>query len=101
MLLYPFYVNNFTVASATLKKVKANNPEFAEFVRQRERRSEMKLQDVESLLLMPVQRIPQYTLLLQVRTNHQRAFEATRHDTTRHDTTLNARHMPLINSNML
>lgn len=65
LLLYPFYVNNFTVASATLKKVKANNPEFAEFVRQRERRSEMKLQDVESLLLMPVQRIPQYTLLLQ------------------------------------
>lgn len=66
LLLYPLYVNNFDLAAATLKKHKANNAEFAEFVHSRERRPEMKLQDVESLLLMPVQRIPQYTLLIQV-----------------------------------
>lgn len=66
LLLYPLYVNNFDLAAATLKKQKASNPEFAEFVRVREQKSNMKLQDVESLLLMPVQRIPQYTLLLQV-----------------------------------
>lgn len=65
LLLYPLYVNNFDIAAATLKKMKANKPEFAEFVRQREQRPEMKLQDVESFLLTPVQRVPQYTLLLQ------------------------------------
>ena len=60
--LYSGYVRNYEVAQKTLDSMKENAP-FAEFLAEREKHTNG-LQ-LESFLIMPVQRLPRYQMLLQ------------------------------------
>eukprot|EP01087_Luapelamoeba_hula_P012463 TRINITY_DN3478_c1_g1_i2.p1 TRINITY_DN3478_c1_g1~~TRINITY_DN3478_c1_g1_i2.p1 ORF type:complete len:1001 (+),score=253.52 TRINITY_DN3478_c1_g1_i2:285-3287(+) len=63
--LYFPYVNNFNKAMAVLNKCKKKRPTFAEFIEKCESKSECQLQDLDSLLILPIQRAPRYALLLR------------------------------------
>eukprot|EP01130_Rhizamoeba_saxonica_P000495 TRINITY_DN1047_c0_g2_i1.p1 TRINITY_DN1047_c0_g2~~TRINITY_DN1047_c0_g2_i1.p1 ORF type:complete len:1360 (+),score=307.61 TRINITY_DN1047_c0_g2_i1:12-4091(+) len=61
---YQAYILNYEEVRPALNEVKEKCPEFAEFIKKREKRKECRNADLESLLIWPVQRIPQYKLLL-------------------------------------
>uniref|UniRef100_H0XBF2 Rho guanine nucleotide exchange factor 10 n=2 Tax=Otolemur garnettii TaxID=30611 RepID=H0XBF2_OTOGA len=61
---YSEYVNNFSTAVAVLKKTCATKPAFLEFLKQRQEASPDRV-TLYSLMTRPVQRFPQFILLLQ------------------------------------
>jgi RhoGEF domain len=62
--MYSIYGKNFNAALETLKLLKKNNRRFAEFYKLQSKNPILNLQSFESILLMPIQRIPRYKLLL-------------------------------------
>lgn len=62
--LYSVYANNYEAASAQLQKLEKIQPKLAEFRQKQESRPEVQMK-LQSLLIMPVQRIPRYKLLLE------------------------------------
>lgn len=61
---YHSYVSNYDLAFQTLKKLKTKTAAFRNFVSTTESKPELGFTDLESLLIQPIQRIPQYNLLL-------------------------------------
>nr|XP_012644264.1 rho guanine nucleotide exchange factor 10 isoform X3 [Microcebus murinus] len=61
---YSEYVNNFSTAVAVLKKTCATKPAFLEFLKQCQEASPDRI-TLYSLLMRPIQRFPQFILLLQ------------------------------------
>jgi len=61
--MYSTYVNGFSAAMITISKCKAKNTEFVAFLESAHESSSSKL-DLQSYLIMPVQRLPRYVLLL-------------------------------------
>ncbi|XP_078695542.1 rho guanine nucleotide exchange factor 10-like isoform X5 [Branchiostoma floridae x Branchiostoma belcheri] len=62
--VYSAYVNNFSTAMETVKKACATKPAFLEFLKARQASSGDRL-SLYGLMLKPVQRFPQFILLLQ------------------------------------
>lgn len=60
---YHSYVSNYDNAFQTLKKLKANSAAFRSFIQASESKPELNYADLESLLILPIQRVPQYNLL--------------------------------------
>jgi hypothetical protein len=50
----------------TLHQLQAENPQFAQFLHRCEEKPECSYQDLHSLLIQPIQRIPRYEMLLLV-----------------------------------
>lgn len=65
--LYSTYVNNYPTALQTLNQMQQENQAFAQFIRRCEEKPECGFQDLPSLLIQPIQRIPRYEMLLLVR----------------------------------
>jgi len=63
--LYAGYVQNFNEANSTYFECLKNYPEFNEIVKEFEKRPECRGLKIEHFLLKPVQRLPQYKLLLE------------------------------------
>ena len=63
--MYSAFVNNFLVAMETVKKQARQKPGFAEFLKQRMHAAPDKL-SLFGLMVKPVQRFPQFILLIQV-----------------------------------
>ncbi|KAI2548728.1 ARHGEF10 isoform 13 [Pan troglodytes] len=61
---YSEYVNNFSTAVAVLKKTCATKPAFLEFLKQEQEASPDRT-TLYSLMMKPIQRFPQFILLLQ------------------------------------
>uniref|UniRef100_A0A8C9QG03 DH domain-containing protein n=1 Tax=Spermophilus dauricus TaxID=99837 RepID=A0A8C9QG03_SPEDA len=61
---YSEYVNNFSTAVAMLKKTCAAKPAFLEFLKQSQESSPDRV-TLHSLMMKPIQRFPQFILLLQ------------------------------------
>ncbi|CAD5117935.1 DgyrCDS6679 [Dimorphilus gyrociliatus] len=62
--IYSKFVNNYTTACETTKKLIARKPIFAEFLQQKQASSPDRLA-LTGLLIKPIQRFPQFILLLQ------------------------------------
>lgn len=60
---YHSYVSNYDNAFQTLKKLKTNSAAFRNFIQTAEAKPELNYADLESLLILPIQRVPQYNLL--------------------------------------
>lgn len=60
---YTLYVNNYDDAVSTLRECMTNFPSFDEFIHSQEKDKRCHFQDVESLLINPVQRLPRYVML--------------------------------------
>ena len=60
---YHSYVSNYDNAFQTLRKLKTNSASFRAFIQTTESKPELNYSDLESLLILPIQRIPQYNLL--------------------------------------
>jgi len=65
---YTQYVNEYRSALALLKKLGEEKPAFAEYIAKLNAHPDVGKQTIKDFLIMPVQRIPRYTMLLQVRT---------------------------------
>lgn len=63
--IYSLYATNFNSALASLKDLRQHNVQFVQFIKQHSSNITLKQQNFESLLLMPVQRIPRYKMLLE------------------------------------
>uniref|UniRef100_A0A8C5L286 Rho guanine nucleotide exchange factor 10 n=1 Tax=Jaculus jaculus TaxID=51337 RepID=A0A8C5L286_JACJA len=61
---YSEYVNNFSTAVAVLKKTCATKPAFLDFLKQSQESSPDRV-TLHSLMMRPIQRFPQFILLLQ------------------------------------
>ena len=64
-MLYPVYVSEFEIQMKTLRETKKSNPKFAEFLNEAFVKMEDKSNDLGSLLVTPVQRIPRYLMLVK------------------------------------
>jgi protein subunit release factor A len=64
--LYSTYVNNYPAAIQTLQERRQECPQFAQFLHKIEQKPECGYQDLQSLLIQPIQRIPRYEMLLLV-----------------------------------
>eukprot|EP01117_Protostelium_nocturnum_P011895 TRINITY_DN4341_c0_g2_i3.p1 TRINITY_DN4341_c0_g2~~TRINITY_DN4341_c0_g2_i3.p1 ORF type:complete len:976 (-),score=437.70 TRINITY_DN4341_c0_g2_i3:39-2966(-) len=62
LLLYSPYINNYNSAIETFSKLKSTNKAFAKWIKEMEEKANSNL---PSLLIMPIQRIPRYSMLLQ------------------------------------
>ena len=62
---YGDYINNFTPAMALVKKTCLRKPQFLAFLRERQSESDDRL-NLYGLMLKPVQRFPQFIMLVQV-----------------------------------
>jgi hypothetical protein len=62
--LYSTYINNYPAASKALVRLLAEDRRFAEVYREVSARPALEGQTLQSLLILPVQRIPRYQLLL-------------------------------------
>jgi hypothetical protein len=58
-------MDNYESAFKMLQKFQLENKAFADFVEAAERKPDMQMLDLTSLLISPIQRIPRYRLLLQ------------------------------------
>eukprot|EP01119_Soliformovum_irregulare_P011525 TRINITY_DN2902_c0_g1_i2.p1 TRINITY_DN2902_c0_g1~~TRINITY_DN2902_c0_g1_i2.p1 ORF type:complete len:493 (-),score=117.27 TRINITY_DN2902_c0_g1_i2:34-1512(-) len=65
LVIYSEYANNFNTAMYTLAEQKEKNRLFANFVKTVEQNPMVKMQDLGSLLIEPIQRIPRYQMLLK------------------------------------
>ena len=63
--MFTLYLNNFEKAMNLLKKLKADNFEFKNFVEHAERDPRCKGHNLMTFLITPVQRVPRYKLLLE------------------------------------
>lgn len=63
--LYPKFVNNFNRSHALLWDTLRCYPKVAEFVKKAEKASVCQRQDLESFMILPIQRIPRYVMLLK------------------------------------
>jgi hypothetical protein len=63
---YSLFVNNWKNAKGSLKMAVASKPSLARFLESNARQHKGKL-NLDSLLIMPIQRIPRYELLVKVR----------------------------------
>jgi len=61
---YHSYVSNYDNAFTTLKSLKQRSASFRSFLSSTESKPEIGYTDLESLLILPIQRIPQYNLLM-------------------------------------
>ncbi|GAA6075692.1 rho guanine nucleotide exchange factor 10-like, partial [Tachysurus ichikawai] len=61
---YSEYVNNFSTAMAVVKKACATKPGFLDFLKQRQECSRDHV-TLYGLMMKPIQRFPQFILLLQ------------------------------------
>jgi hypothetical protein len=62
---YTQYVNDYRIALATLKRLSEENPNFVAFLKKLEDNPKTLGKTIKFFLIMPVQRIPRYTLLLK------------------------------------
>ncbi|KAJ1897655.1 hypothetical protein LPJ66_003234, partial [Kickxella alabastrina] len=62
--VYKRYINGYQHALATSRELEAKNPLYAAFLNRAREREECRKLGISDLLIMPVQRIPRYTLLL-------------------------------------
>ncbi|KAL6075687.1 RhoGEF domain containing protein [Balamuthia mandrillaris] len=65
MKVYTSYVNQYDKAIMLLAKLKAQKEDFRAYIHYLERRRECNRNNLNSFLIMPVQRIPRYVLLLR------------------------------------
>lgn len=65
MKVYTQYVKDYSVLSPKLQICK-KDPEFRKICRAAEKKKEAKKMELESLLIMPIQRIPRYQMLIEV-----------------------------------
>jgi len=65
LMVYSQYGNNYKKALTTFYKCREENQDFNAFIKEAEKHPSCKPRRFESLLIMPVQRIPRYVLLLQ------------------------------------
>lgn len=63
--MYLQYLSNFTTAQVKRGDLLTNNSRFSQFVEEAKLNPVCNGQDIESLLILPVQRIPRYRLLLE------------------------------------
>ncbi len=63
--LYPVYVSEFETQMKALKETKASNPNFAAFLSDAFKAMNDPSNDLASLLVTPVQRIPRYLMLVK------------------------------------
>lgn len=63
--VYTSYINNFDNSITTLAKLKQSNANFSAYLSYAESRKECNGLQINSFLVMPVQRIPRYVLLLK------------------------------------
>jgi len=61
---YHSYVSNYDKAHALLNQLKSSSKQFKDVIDHAECRPELNFSDLESLLILPIQRIPQYNMLL-------------------------------------
>ncbi|EGG23752.1 pleckstrin domain-containing protein [Cavenderia fasciculata] len=64
MTVYSTYINNYNNAIKTYKESRANNVPFVQFIRKVEADPELRDQELENLLITPVQQLPRYVMLL-------------------------------------
>lgn len=64
--LYPVYVSEFEIQMKTLKETKAQNTNFCDFLNGAFLKMNDSSNDLASLLVTPVQRIPRYLMLVKV-----------------------------------
>ena len=62
---YGDFINNFTAAMDTVRKTCVRKPQFLAFLRERQNESSDRL-NLYGLMLKPVQRFPQFILMVQV-----------------------------------
>ncbi|KAJ2600522.1 hypothetical protein H4R99_003315 [Coemansia sp. RSA 1722] len=62
--VYKRYINGYQHALASSRELEAKNPLYAAFLQRAREREECRKLGISDLLIMPVQRIPRYTLLL-------------------------------------
>lgn len=62
---YTAYCNNFEAANSAIKQLKLSSPEFAAWIKVRDKDSRTNRLGMQSYLILPIQRIPRYRLLLQ------------------------------------
>ncbi|KAI8319579.1 Dbl homology domain-containing protein, partial [Martensiomyces pterosporus] len=62
--VYKRYINGYQHALESSRELEAKNPLYAAFLQKAREREECKKLGISDLLIMPVQRIPRYTLLL-------------------------------------
>lgn len=63
--MYSEYLNHFENSNNLLTELKEENDEFLEFLEKNERTPQVFNQDITSLLVSPVLRLPKYTILLK------------------------------------
>lgn len=63
--LYPTYVSDFEQQSKLIKEERASNPAFAAFLEKQFKLLNDPSQDLASMLITPIQRLPRYLLLLR------------------------------------
>lgn len=69
--VYIDYVNKYETASIIIKQLSVENPAFGEkLVAIKNDAHNPKMQDINSLLIMPIQRLPRYVMLLQELKSH-------------------------------
>mmetsp|Transcript_18373 Transcript_18373/g.28769 ORF Transcript_18373/g.28769 Transcript_18373/m.28769 type:complete len:328 (-) Transcript_18373:37-1020(-) len=69
MKLYTQYCNNYSIAQGKLHEMQQTNKKFVAFQKQMRDLQDSAL-DIDSFLIMPIQRIPRYILLLQDLLSH-------------------------------
>lgn len=67
---YKYYVNDYGASQKLVQQLRRTNKRFTEFLKRYEYTDAMLGQNIESLLVVPVQRIPRYVLLLQDLAKH-------------------------------
>lgn len=67
---YQSYINGYETAAATLARLRGENSAFAKFLSQAQADPRCEGLAIDSLLIMPVQRIPRYLLLLRELRKH-------------------------------
>ncbi|GAM17772.1 hypothetical protein SAMD00019534_009470, partial [Acytostelium subglobosum LB1] len=64
MTVYSTYINNYNHSIKTLNEQKKTNLPFAQFIKKVEADPELRDQELENLLINPVQQLPRYVMLL-------------------------------------
>eukprot|EP00002_Diphylleia_rotans_P018135 TRINITY_DN351_c0_g1_i3.p1 TRINITY_DN351_c0_g1~~TRINITY_DN351_c0_g1_i3.p1 ORF type:complete len:1004 (-),score=180.23 TRINITY_DN351_c0_g1_i3:528-3539(-) len=70
LAVYTQYINNHNRSTKAIEYLLHKNPAFAEAVRKMESDPSLLRQGLESILIMPIQRIPRYILLLEQLLKH-------------------------------
>ena len=60
--IYTQYINNYNTAVATMTKIKKQKPEFGELLKTISKEKDVKRLDLDSYLIMPIQRIPRHMI---------------------------------------